>query len=140
MPPVLDPAEAAHMTFEPTHSKWPQGPVRWVPGEVPGTMQAMAVGSIDGKERREIIAKLVQRLPGEETPAESVTRTPTATEKQDHQNNLDLVQSNGIENMPLANGQVSEPMANGKEKILPDSNGGDIIGMNNGSTNTPVNA
>ena len=62
MPPILDPAEEAHISWAGSNTahadgKWPMGPMKWVPGEK-GTLLAMAVGSIDGKERREVVATL----------------------------------------------------------------------------------
>lgn len=60
MRPVLDPAEEQHIVWaspDPISSnqKWPLGPVKWIP-QKDGTLLAMAVGSVDGKERREVIA------------------------------------------------------------------------------------
>ena len=61
MPPILDPAEEAHITWagSKVHSngEWPQGPMKWEPGE-DGTLVAIAVGSVKGKERREVVATL----------------------------------------------------------------------------------
>ena len=57
MPPLLDPAEEAHITWAAANHKWPEGPMRWVPGP-DGTLEALAVGSIDGRERRERVATL----------------------------------------------------------------------------------
>lgn len=60
LPPVLDPAEEKHVVWESTEQvrpagKWPAGPLRWTTGEN-GTMVITAVGSIDGKLRREKVA------------------------------------------------------------------------------------
>jgi len=60
MRPVLDPAEEQHIVWTspdpiPSNQKWPTGPVKWIP-QKDGTLLAMAVGSVDGKERREVIA------------------------------------------------------------------------------------
>ena len=60
--PLLDPAEKQHITWaspqlENSPRAWPKGPIKWVPGEE-GTLIAMAVGSVGGKQRREIIATL----------------------------------------------------------------------------------
>ncbi|MCJ1285428.1 hypothetical protein MMC26_004768 [Xylographa opegraphella] len=57
MPPILDPAEEAHITWAAANHKWPEGPMRWVPGK-DGTLEALAVGSINGKERREVVATM----------------------------------------------------------------------------------
>ncbi|MCJ1382047.1 hypothetical protein MMC17_005159 [Xylographa soralifera] len=57
MPPLLDPAEEAHITWAAANHKWPEGPLRWIPGK-DGTLEALAVGSIDGKERREVVATM----------------------------------------------------------------------------------
>ena len=59
-PPALDPAEENHITWAAADSAqkgWPLGPMKWVPAEN-GTLVGMAVGSVDGKERREIVATL----------------------------------------------------------------------------------
>jgi hypothetical protein len=60
MPPILDPAEEQHVVWAnsadvSSRDKWPQGPMKWIPGEN-GTMTVIAVGSVDGKERREKVA------------------------------------------------------------------------------------
>ncbi|MCJ1401819.1 hypothetical protein MMC11_005036 [Xylographa trunciseda] len=57
MPPLLDPAEEAHITWAAANHKWPEGPMRWIPGK-DGTLEALAVGSIDGQERREVVATM----------------------------------------------------------------------------------
>ena len=59
-PPALDPAEETHITWanaDSVQKGWPLGPMKWVPAEN-GTLVGMAVGSVDGKERREIVATL----------------------------------------------------------------------------------
>ncbi|MCJ1310745.1 hypothetical protein MMC25_004411 [Agyrium rufum] len=61
-PPVLDPAEKDHVTWSipdpiPSNQGWPIGPLKWVPADN-GTYVGMAVGSVDGKLRREIVATL----------------------------------------------------------------------------------
>lgn len=60
MRPVLDPAEDQHIVWEspeqlPSNQKWPLGPLRWV-HQADGTSVAVAVGSMDGRERREKVA------------------------------------------------------------------------------------
>ncbi|MCJ1473634.1 hypothetical protein MMC13_002285 [Lambiella insularis] len=62
MPPILDPAEEQHITWSspepiPSNQKWPKGPMKWVLGK-DGTLVAIAVGSMNGKERREVVATL----------------------------------------------------------------------------------
>ena len=79
MPPVLDPAEEQHIVWTspdpvPSNQKWPKGPVKWIP-QKDGTMLAMAVGSVNGKERREVVATLYpdgkSNAPQAEQPAEA---------------------------------------------------------------------
>ena len=93
MPPVLDPAEEQHIVWTspdpiPSNQKWPKGPVEWIT-QKDGTMLAMAVGSINGKERREVIATLypdgkanapqAQQLAKAQSPAEG--RPPIEAQK-----------------------------------------------------------
>jgi hypothetical protein len=59
-PPVLDPAEEQHVIWKGSHAGsskmiWPKGPMRWVTKD-DGNWDIMAVGSVDGQERREMVA------------------------------------------------------------------------------------
>ncbi len=60
MTPNLDPAEEEHVEWlspelDTSQQRWPQGPMRWIKQD-DGNWEIMAVGSVDGKERREIVA------------------------------------------------------------------------------------
>ena len=60
MRPILDPAEEQHIVWAspdpiPSNQKWPLGPVKWIP-QKDCTLLAMAVGSVDGVKRREVVA------------------------------------------------------------------------------------
>ena len=62
MRPILDGAELSHIHWvdtsdKPIHEKWPIGPIRWRMRE-DGNMDMVAMGSVDGKERREVVAVL----------------------------------------------------------------------------------
>ena len=86
-PPVLDPAEEKHITWASAHAEavpsqraWPLGPIKWVPGE-DGTMIAMAVGSVGGKERREIVATLHPMTDDKKAVMESMGRLSVQGER-----------------------------------------------------------
>jgi hypothetical protein len=72
--PILDPHEKQRIQWVDSNnglddSNWPKGPVRWVPKD-DGTWSLMAVGSENGKERRQVIATFHPDIPLEETVLE----------------------------------------------------------------------
>jgi len=103
MRPILDPAEEQHIVWTspdpiPSNRKWPVGPVKWIT-QKDGTMQAMAVGSVQGKERREIVATLhPDGIPGNEK--EEATLQPPAPISDTRQSSQALPAASGNKSAP----------------------------------------
>ncbi|MCJ1394477.1 hypothetical protein MMC18_007355 [Xylographa bjoerkii] len=109
MPPILDPAEEAHITWAAANHKWPEGPMCWIPGK-DGTLEALAVGSIDGKERREVVATMhpdgKPEFAGTQVANQIVNKALGVEE-----GNAPPVQSgpeSGAESQSITNGQVED--------------------------------
>ncbi|MCJ1315975.1 hypothetical protein MMC15_001295 [Xylographa vitiligo] len=109
MPPILDPAEEAHITWAATNHKWPEGPMRWIPGKN-GTLEALAVGSINGKERREIVATM--HPDGKPEFAGTQVANQIANEAMGSDAGTALPVQSGAEN-GVENGAESQPISNG---------------------------
>ncbi|MCJ1437223.1 hypothetical protein MMC27_006609 [Xylographa pallens] len=113
MPPLLDPAEEAHITWAAANHKWPEGPMSWIPGK-DGTLEALAVGSINGKERREVVATL--HPDGKPEFAGTQVANRIANEAVGSEAGNALPVQNGAENGPgngAGNGAGSQTITNG---------------------------
>jgi hypothetical protein len=62
--PILDPAYKDVLTFENGIQDFPHGPMYWIHGRDGSEMEALAVGSVDEKERNEKVC-VVKKLLGE---------------------------------------------------------------------------
>lgn len=65
--PILDPVLEKVLTWEGTHKNFGQGPMYWVQNKGEKTMQLIARGSVDEKERDEVICTVKKTV--EEEPA-----------------------------------------------------------------------
>ena len=63
--PVLDPAYEDILTFESGNKDFPHGPMYWIHSKDGKEMEALAVGTVDEKERREKVC-IVKKLLGDE--------------------------------------------------------------------------
>jgi hypothetical protein len=66
--PVLDPAYKDVLAFENGNTDFPHGPMYWIHGENGKEMEALAVGSVDEKERREKVCVVKKLLGDDEDP------------------------------------------------------------------------
>lgn len=159
MRPILDPAEEQHIVWAspdpiPSNQKWPVGPVKWVP-QNDGTLVAMAVGSVDGKARREMVATFypdgkenrvhgpAQSEPMQPPPA-STEPIPTHPEAQPVQTEAQpvLVEALPVESQPIDLEKIEEPqpfqtptfsVTNGAaQKPLPPQTPGEVATLVNG--------
>jgi hypothetical protein len=66
--PVLDPTLKDVLTFEDGNTDFPHGPMYWIHGKDGKEMEALAVGTVDEKERKEKVCTLKKLLGDDEDP------------------------------------------------------------------------
>ncbi|PQE10161.1 phosphatidylinositol transporter protein [Rutstroemia sp. NJR-2017a WRK4] len=76
--PTLDPALAAVTSWKGETAGFPGGPLYWIPTKDGQSIEAIAVGSSEQKERREVVCTV--KKPQRDTEIPSTTSEPTTTE------------------------------------------------------------
>jgi len=129
MRPMLDPAGEQHIVWAspdpiPSNQKWPLGPVQWIP-QKDGTILAMAVGSVDGKERREVVAtfhpdgkenRVQAKAQSEPMQPPSISTQPTDPQAQLRQSEVQPVQAEAHSVQTEA-----QPVLTGAQSLQPDA-------------------